>query len=178
MKHILKSRRRANLKLRPGSYRPRLEFLEARTLLSTYTVDRLTDTGDGSGSMGDLRYCITNAMSGDTITFADGRPGTIRLTRALPALTRSISIEGPGAALMTVRRDTGGDYRIFTVATSTMVNIDGLTIANGDIYYGDDHGGGIFNSGTLTLTHSAVSGNSASVYEGQGAAAASTMSER
>jgi hypothetical protein len=34
------------------AYRPCLEILEARTLLSTYLVDRLTDTGTGSGLSG------------------------------------------------------------------------------------------------------------------------------
>ena len=56
---------------------------------STYVVDRLTDTGDGVGLNGDLRYCITNATSGlDTITF--GVTGTINLTRALPDLTQAV----------------------------------------------------------------------------------------
>src|SRR5262245_42088343 len=67
-----------------------------------FTVDRLTDTGDGEGLAGDLRYCLTQAMSGDTVTF--DVTGTINLTRALPNLTQSISIEGPGANLLVVRR--------------------------------------------------------------------------
>jgi hypothetical protein len=53
----------------PRSCRPNLETLEARTLLSVFTVDRLTDLGQGSGLNGDLRYCITQAQDGDRITF-------------------------------------------------------------------------------------------------------------
>jgi hypothetical protein len=34
------------------AYRPCLEILEDRTLLWTYLVDRLTDTGAGSGLSG------------------------------------------------------------------------------------------------------------------------------
>ena len=71
----------------------------------TFTVDRLTDTGEGEGLAGDLRYCITNATDGDTIRFAV--TGTINLTGALPDLIRSISIEGPGPNILTVRRNTG-----------------------------------------------------------------------
>jgi hypothetical protein len=39
---------------RRASFRPRLEMLEDRTLLSTYVVNSLTDTGTGSGLAGDL----------------------------------------------------------------------------------------------------------------------------
>src|SRR3989442_790289 len=90
---------------------PHLEAPEDRTLLSTFLVDRLTDTGAGMGLTGDLRYCITqaNARPGDdAITFSV--TGTINLTGALPALS-NIDLQGPGASSLTVRRDTGGDYR-------------------------------------------------------------------
>jgi hypothetical protein len=142
---------------RVRAYRPRFEVLEARHLLSTYVVDRLTDGGAGSGLAGDLRYCINQAADGDAITF--GVTGTINLTGFLPVLTHSISIEGPGAGLMTVRRDTGGDYNIFTVDYGPTVSISGLTITNGSVTNLD--GGGIVNAGTLTLTDCLLSGNSA-----------------
>src|SRR5262245_27787872 len=79
----------------PGSrFRPRLEALEERAVPSVYTVDRLTDLGEGAGLAGDLRYCITqaNAAPGDdTITF--GVTGTINLTMysSLPNLTGSVA---------------------------------------------------------------------------------------
>src|SRR5271155_4834484 len=40
-----------------------LEGLEDRVLLAatTYTVNAINDTGAGSGTTGDLRYCITKA---------------------------------------------------------------------------------------------------------------------
>src|SRR5262249_21370949 len=105
------------------SVRPHLEALEARELLSDCTVDRLTDLGQGAGSAGDLRYCLTQAQSGDHIAF--GVTGTINLTRALPDLTRNVSIDGSGADQLTVRRDTGGNYRIFTVAAGANVSMTG-----------------------------------------------------
>src|SRR5262245_41805140 len=80
-------------------YRPRLEPLEDRDLPSAFTVDRLTDSGAGSGLAGDLRYCLTQAADGDSIQFSV--TGTINLTQALPDLTHSISIEGPGASSLT-----------------------------------------------------------------------------
>jgi hypothetical protein len=139
--------------------RPRLEVLESRNLLSTYVVDRLTDTGAGSGLVGDLRYCMTQATDGDTITFGDGVTGTIQLTDALPFLTHNISIEGPGPDLLTVSGlGEGGPlyFPIFQVGAT--VAISGLTIANGAD--GDGYGGGIANwPGSLTLSDCTVTGN-------------------
>src|SRR5260370_924503 len=111
------------------AYRPRLEVLEDRTLLSTYLVDHLADDTVGAGLNGSLRYAITQAVDGDTINF--GVTGTINLAGALPNLTHSISIEGPGADLMTVRRS--GDYRppyypIFELGNGTTVILSALNI--------------------------------------------------
>jgi hypothetical protein len=65
-----------------------LGLLESRTLLSAFTVDRLTDNnpasgGQGSDQVGDLRYCVTNAVDGDVITF--GVTGIITLGGAFIA---------------------------------------------------------------------------------------------
>jgi hypothetical protein len=156
------ARRRA--RKRPVQQRTRtrlsVEALEDRNLPSTYTVDHLADDLGGSGLNGSLRYCITRAADGDSIQF--GVTGTINLTGALPSLNHNINIEGPGADQLTVRRDTGGNYRIFTVASGATVVLSGLTIANGLIAlqtYDTFSGGGIYNSGMLTLNNATVSGN-------------------
>jgi hypothetical protein len=62
--------------------RPMLERLEDRLVLATWTVTGLGDAGNGQlnakgGGSGDLRYCITNAVAGDTIEFQKGLKGTI-----------------------------------------------------------------------------------------------------
>ena len=61
------------------------QSIKGRTLLSTYTVDSLGDTGTGSGSSGDLRYAITqaNLSPGSTIQFSV--TGTIQLGCSLRA---------------------------------------------------------------------------------------------
>jgi hypothetical protein len=133
--------------------------LEDRNLPSTFTVDHLADDQVGSGLNGSLRYCIANVGDNDTITFADSVTGTIDLSGALPNLSHSVSIEGPGPDQLTVRRNTGGNYRIFTVGSGTTVSISDLKIANG---YRFDEGGGIFNGGTLTVSNCAVSSQSES----------------
>ena len=127
---------------------------------STCIVDRLTDTGEGSDLSGDLRYCVNQAQNQDTVMFEV--IGTINLSGTLPDLTQSISIQGPGADLLTVQRDTGGDYCVFTVSQGATVSISGLSIINGS----SDLGGGIANSGTLTVDSCQVLSNSASVYGG------------
>src|SRR5262245_58241154 len=136
--------------------KPRLDRLEDRTLLSVCVVDRLTDLGEGKELMGDLRYCLTQAQDKDRIQFAV--EGTINLTRALPQLTRSISIEGPGADRLTVGPRVTGGGRVFTVSSIATASISGLTISNGVV---DTGGGGIFNGGTLTIINSTISRNGA-----------------
>src|SRR5262249_49855707 len=121
---------RSRLRARCPRVRPGIECLEDRALLSVCLVDRLTDVGGGREVVGDLRYCIEQTQDQDSIQFAV--QGTINLTRALPDLTRSVSIEGPGPELMTVRgQGTAGRYRIFTVTTEATVSIAGLTVSNG-----------------------------------------------
>jgi hypothetical protein len=140
---------------RSRSARPLLEFLEDRTLLSTYVVDSLTDTGTGSGRAGDLRYCITNATSGsDTIAFAQGLTGAITLESALPTLNASVFIQGPGADKLTVipGYDTQPPYppTIFSVGSTANVQISGLTLSNGTD--AEDGVPTIANAGTLTVS--------------------------
>ena len=139
-----------------------------------FNVTTIDDHNDGSCSVGDctLREAIVaaNAQSDDnTITFGSGVTGIIQLTGALPTLTGNVTLKGPGANLLTVRRNTGGGYRIFTTGNGTadgpIVDISGLTITNGQAPAGFMHpfesGGGILNDrGTLFVRECAVIGNS------------------
>jgi uncharacterized delta-60 repeat protein/CSLREA domain-containing protein len=101
----------------------------------------------------------------DTVTFSV--TGTINLAGALPDLSTNVALDGPGAKLLTVRRNTGGDYRVFNVTAGATVGLSGMTVSNGRTPDGTNgtqggrggDGGGIKNSGTLTLTAVSVSGN-------------------
>ncbi|HYE16031.1 MAG TPA: choice-of-anchor Q domain-containing protein [Pyrinomonadaceae bacterium] len=147
---------------------------------ATFAVNHLGDTNDsaaGNGTCADsagkctLRAAITeaNALAGDdTLNFSVA--GTINLTggstpdlESALYINSNITINGPGASLLTVRRDTGGDYRIFRIAAGATVHISGLTVSNGRVVYiGDAQAGscgGINSQGTLTLTGVTVSGN-------------------
>ena len=124
---------------------------------ATYVVDRATDVnasgqGQGANLVGDLRYALSNAQSGDEITI--GVSGTIHLGASLPVLTRNICIQGPGANLLTV--EGPGESSVFAVGSGTTVTLSGLSITGGR-----GNGGGIFNRGSLTLSNGTVQGNTA-----------------
>ena len=143
----------------------------------TYTVNSLGDTPDaipGNGLCADaggactLRAAIeeANNNSGDTDVINFSVIGTINLTGPLPNLT-NMTINGPGSSQLTVRRNTGGDYRVFTI-NGFIVSISGLTVTNGRTADGTSgavfgnpggDGGGIMAVGTVTMTDVVVTGN-------------------
>src|SRR5262245_4322479 len=138
-----------------GACRPALEALEDRTVPSTLKVTNNLD----DGSHGSLRYEIAAANSGDTIKFAHSLAGqTITLTSEL-VVNKSLDIEGPGAAKLTVSGDHAS--RVFDVQGGVTVTIAGLTIADGKVV--DDLGGGIANEdgSTLYLVNDTVADNTA-----------------
>ena len=149
------------------------QFLTTRASV-TFSVNSLLDAPDvapGNGECLDangkctLRAAIQEANSfggDDTISFFV--TGTINLTGALPVLSSNVNINGPGSGLLTVRRDIGGNYRIFQ--SSGTSSISGLTITNGRTPDGvtEDvapNGGGILQTGgSLTLRDVVITGNS------------------
>ncbi|MEO7134689.1 MAG: CSLREA domain-containing protein, partial [Vicinamibacterales bacterium] len=103
-------------------------------------VTTTDDHDDGTCNVADctLREAINavnSAIGDDSIAFVPGLTGTIQLTSALPSLSGNLTITGPGPGSMTVRRNSGGNYRIFTAsngsAAGPSVSISGLTITNG-----------------------------------------------
>ena len=82
----------------------------------------------------------------------------INLTQALPALTESVSIFGPGPGLVTVRRASGGEYGVFITSFGSFT-ISGLTISNGFLSTGA--GGGVRHASpsTLNLINCVIAGN-------------------
>src|SRR5579871_6132144 len=128
-----------------------------------FTVNTTVDSDDGScGTPCSLRDAITaaNASPGSTITFDTtvfATPQTITLGSDLPTISANVTITGPGAALVTI--DGNHAYQPFLIIGGMTVSMSGLTIANGK----SDNGGGVANSGTLTVSDSTFSGNSATI---------------
>jgi hypothetical protein len=133
-------------------FRPALEALEERWVLSTITVLNANDSGSGS-----LRDALQIAANGDTIAFSQTLVGqTITLTSGQLNVFRSVRIEGLGANFLTV---SGNDSsRVLEVFSPSTVSIFGLTITHGkDTAFG---GAGLYNFGNLTLTDCAIVNNS------------------
>src|SRR5215207_4319472 len=142
---------------------------------SNFTVNSLGDTPDASASDGlcadavgacTLRAAIQQANadpSGDVIGV--GVAGTINLTSALPDISTNMTINGQGAGLSNVRRNSAEPYRIFVVAAGVTATISQMTVSNGQSPPPPERdapaigGGGIYNAGGLTLTGVTVSDN-------------------
>jgi CSLREA domain-containing protein len=127
--------------------------------------DGICDTDAGTaGNQCTLRAAIqeaNNAITDDTINFNLPASSTITLDSVLPDIAGNLSVNGPGANLLTVQRNAAGgtpDFRIFMINSGTTVAISGITIANGNLTAANN-GGGIRNDGTLTLTNCNLFGN-------------------
>jgi hypothetical protein len=138
------------------SFMPRLEMLEDRTVLSTWTVTSPGDSGDGS-----LRAVIAAAQSGDQIVFDPSlHSQTITLTSGELAITKSLDIEGPGADQLTVSGNHSS--RIFNISGAVTVTVTGLTLTDGLAFQvgAQGRGGAIENvGGTLTVANDVFSNN-------------------
>jgi hypothetical protein len=150
--------------------------LEERAVPATFTVTSAADAGTGS-----LRAAVAaaNVTGGaDAIVFntnpSNGTdfstPQTISLLSALPAVTDAVTITGPGAALLAVRRDpaAASSFRVFTFNNTTAFSatLSGMTITGGQTAgtaVGTRGGGGIAIGGTETVTvaDAVVTGNTA-----------------
>src|SRR6267154_1913759 len=143
---------------------------------TTITVTNTNDNGVGS-----LRQALANANDGDTID-ATGISGVITLTTGALLVDKSVTINGAGADVLAVDGNAAG--RVFFIAASETVTISGLTIRNGhddtmgggidneggatltitnstlsgntagSVNNPEVAGGGISNSGTLTIVNS------------------------
>jgi predicted outer membrane repeat protein len=112
---------------------------QKQILSTTLTVTNTNDSGPGS-----LRAAINTAGPGDTINFAVN--GVITLTSGELTISNSLTIDGPGADLLTI--DGHRASRVFNIISATVV-ISGVTVANGVTEY--DSGGGIFSDAGVNL---------------------------
>src|SRR5437764_4112207 len=96
---------------------------------TTWTVNSTGDAGDANLNDGicdsqpsigvcTLRAAIQQAASGDTINFVAGLT-TINLTNGELLINKSLTINGPGANLLTVQRSAAAStsFRVFDIAS-------------------------------------------------------------
>jgi len=152
-------------------FKPRLELLEDRTLLSPYIVTTTVDAGAGS-----LRDAInqTNADTSHALYASPSNPnmdeinfmvtGRIRLGSAFPALRNNVAIVIRATATV----DGAEQFQVFHVENGVSVSISGLTIQGGR---SADYGGGIYNAGTLTVSNCFFDDDSVSLSSGSGGGA-------
>jgi len=118
-------------------------------------VDAITAANTDTASGG----CIAGSPA-DTIVLTAGSTHTLTVENnvgnGLPVVTSTITINGNGS---TVRRVSEAFFRLLEVDSSGNLTIDGLTLMGGNSPF--SNGGGFYNSGSLTITNSIISGNTA-----------------
>ncbi len=148
-------------------------------------VTTLNDAGPGS-----LRNAIDEASPKSTISFDTSLRGTILLTSNDLNIAKNLTIRGPGAGILSI--SSGKSGYVVHVLLGVTVTFSGLTFRDSRTSKGiiDNEGtltltnssvsnntalyssivGGIYNTGTLTLANSVISGNAAQYGSGSGIA--------
>lgn len=131
---------------------------------ATFTVSKNADTSDGTCDADcSLREAITaaNALGGtDIIVFDGGVTGTITLGSSLPTITETLTITGPGAALLTVDADSKGRIVQINSATDNQtLTISALTLTGGLIVNGNGGAINVEDGETVNLSDCVITNN-------------------
>ncbi|MBX7105147.1 MAG: hypothetical protein K1X57_13785, partial [Gemmataceae bacterium] len=137
---------------------------ETPSLVVDTTSDVVSNTDFKTSLREAIAFAATKAGP-DTITFSSlfNSANTITLSGSQLTIndtTDALTIQGPGANRLSINADQKS--RVFGVAVGTVVTLNGLTITGGN----SGAGGGIINSGTLTINDSAITGNTSSSFGG------------
>ncbi len=147
-------------------------FLTAQiSFAATYTVTKIADTNDGvCDSDCSLREAIGAAVATpdddiivfDQNVFNTAQTITLSGTDILITSNGTLTINGPGASLLTINGNN--QSRIFTNSTAAVTVISGLTLTGGNGVSATATGraGAVYNNGgNLTLNQVTITGNSA-----------------
>jgi hypothetical protein len=125
-----------------------------RASAKNFTVKNLDDAGNGS-LRSVLQKLDNSHDSSNTVTFKSGLHGIIHLTTPLPEISKSVSINGPGANKITVAAPNGGAFNVF----NGIVSISGLTVEG----RGTDASAAVRNQvAVLTIEECVIAGKSPS----------------
>jgi hypothetical protein len=160
-----------NRKAGGAAYSRRLELLglEDRITPSNSPIIVTTTAASGTGSL-DAAITQANTTPGDdqiSFNLTGTSPYTITLaSAALPTITGgaagTLTINGLGATSLTISGNNGignRNFNIFNIAGGGNLTISGVTVSGAQKTSGN--GGAFNNAGTLTVTNSTISGNSA-----------------
>ena len=131
----------------------RPKYLVTILVLLALAVPASPAHAGGIVSICDEAHLLAALAGGGTVTFSCS--GTITLTAEI-VIAADTTIDGSG---QTVTISGNHAVRVFTVNSGVTLNLNELTIANGSVDAG--YGGGIHNWGTLNVSNSTFSGNSA-----------------
>lgn len=137
---------------------------------TAYTVTNSNDSGAGS-----LRQALidANAAVGGAHVITISATGTINLLSALPLIVNiSVSINGPGAASLTLNRSSGGNYAFFEtplVLYTQAFGFSGMRLQNGA-----GGSGAIATTGGNTTINQCVIANNFGSFAGGGVGLLST----
>ncbi len=141
--------------------------------MSTYTVNTLSDAAAVVAGQLTLRQAVADANSNpgpDTIAFdptvfASGSGHTITLTQGQLELTDTsgkTTISGTGSNVLAISGD--GLSRVLQIDAGAIVSLSGLTITDGKSTIANaaanTSGGGIYNTGDLSISSCVISDNS------------------
>jgi hypothetical protein len=114
--------------------------------VTCHTTGVVTDLGD-SGGPNQLRAELAAACPGGAVRVM---PGTIVLQQGQLNLGEDVIVSGLGTVI-----DGNGRSRVFNIYNRANVTLKDLTVTHGTA----DAGGGILNTGALTLVHTTVMSN-------------------
>jgi hypothetical protein len=107
-----------------------LATFASNAFAGTIIVNDAGDTGPGNcATTCTLRDAIASAIADDTVQFQPGLASPITLTQGELLIDKALTIQGPGAAALTI--SAGNASRVFKIAAN--VSIAGLTIADGKL---------------------------------------------
>ncbi len=119
-------------------------------------ANQLTVTNNADNNAGSLREAIANLCPDGTITI---KASPIELTSGELLITKNLTITTDRGNKLIQRSNTAPPFRIFRILAMATVNFNHLTLTHGQV--DTENGGGIMNSGDLTLDDCIITANAA-----------------
>lgn len=137
-------------------------FAAVNSFAATLVVTKTADTNDGTCDADcSLREAVAVASADDMIFFSSlfNTPHTITLTLGNIAITRNLTISGPGPATLTISGNNAS--RIFHISGGVMVNVSGMKLTNGLSAPPNEGGGGavFISDSSANMTSVNISNN-------------------